>query len=59
VKKAASLYVTGERTRECKICCPEKRNYYWTLDWEKYIVLVKSLVMLIPNILKYVDVKKE
>lgn len=29
-----------------------RETYHWNLDWEKYIVLVKSLVMLIPNYTK-------
>jgi hypothetical protein len=60
MEKAASRYAAGEGIRECKICSPEKRNLSLELRLEKiYIVLVKSLVMLIPTILKYVEVKKE
>ena len=46
-------------SENAKLAIQRRETYHWNLDWEKYIVLVKSLVMLIPNILKYVDVKKE
>jgi hypothetical protein len=46
-------------SENAKFALQRRETYHWNLDWKKYIVLVKSLVMLIPHILKYVEVKKE
>jgi hypothetical protein len=59
VEKAASRYAAGERIRECKFAVQRRETYHWNLDREKYIVLVKSLVMLIPNYIKICSGKKE
>jgi hypothetical protein len=39
-------------SENAKFAVLRRETYHWNLDWEKYIVLVKSLVMLIPNYIK-------
>jgi len=46
-------------SENAKLAIQRRETYHWNLDWEKYIVLVKSLVMLIPNYIKICSGKKE
>jgi hypothetical protein len=39
-------------SENAKLAIQRRETYHWNLDWEKYIVLVKFLVMLIPDCIK-------
>ena len=39
-------------SENAKLAIQRRETHHWNLDWEKYIVLVKFLVMLIPDCIK-------